>query len=737
MVDNGDLGTITPGIEPIVIPEGYTSGGTVSGDEKLTPNNIKTGVTIFDVEGTAILAEGNATSADVRAGVTFSSTSGSGVGSMPDNGSLGTIVPGTSNQSIPAGYTSGGTVSGDPDLVASNIKSGVEIFGVTGNVVQATGTATADKLLLGQTASTASGPITGTMPNNGPLGTITPTTTNQAIPAGYTSGGTVAGSGNLVSGNIRLGVNLFGVTGSLDPGTQTGGTAEPDQVLAGETFTNDLGVQTGTMPNNGSVTITPSGSAQTIPEGYHDGTGTVSAVIFDAAKVLEGTTIAGTAGTMDDNGALGTITPGTTNQTIPAGYTSGGTILGDIDLLSENIKNGITIFGVEGTLASTTINGQIEKTLTFSESISAYDPITVEAQFTKLPDPATMPTNSVYGVVFSSDDTYMAVTSTASPYVLIYKNVSGEYVKLSDPATLPTGAARGRAAFSPDDVYLAVAHDVSPYVTIYKRSGDTFTKLANPSVLPTGQGYEASFSSDGTYLAIVHATTPFVTIYKRSGDTFTKLSNPSTLPVGTAVTVDFSSDTTYLAVGHINSPYLTIYKRDGDTFTKLANPSTLTTGQANRVDFSSDTTYLAVAHSGGPFITVYKRSDDTFNKLDNPPLLPNNTGQGVAFSSDGNYLIVASSSNPYIVVYRRGGDVFYKLPSPVDTATINTYTAAFNSDDTILAVGSGTPYLTLFEYSEVVKKSSLPMDWINSIGVGYAKESGSTDEVKTVVLTHH
>jgi len=352
MVDNGDLGTITPGTEPIVISAGYTSGGTVAGEENLTPDNIKVGITIFDIEGTAILAEGNATSADVRAGVTFSSSSGAGIGALPDNGSLGTIVPGTSDQPIPAGYTSGGTVSGDPDLVASNIKNGVEIFGVTGNVIQATGTATADKLLSGETASNASGPITGSMPNNGSLGTITPTTTNQSIPAGYTTGGTVAGSGNLVAGNIRLGVNLFGVTGSLDPGTQTGGTAQPAQVLDGETFTNDLGVQTGSMPNIGSVTITPSGSAQTIPEGYHDGTGTVSAVSFDASKVLEGTTIAGTAGTMDDNGSLGTIIPSTTNQTIPAGYTSGGTVSGDANLVSGNIKNGVTIFGVTGNLSS-------------------------------------------------------------------------------------------------------------------------------------------------------------------------------------------------------------------------------------------------------------------------------------------------------------------------------------------------------------------------------------------------
>lgn len=48
-----------------------------------------------------------------------------------------TITPGTSNQTIAAGtYLTGTqTIAGDADLVASNIVSGVQIFGVTGNVV--------------------------------------------------------------------------------------------------------------------------------------------------------------------------------------------------------------------------------------------------------------------------------------------------------------------------------------------------------------------------------------------------------------------------------------------------------------------------------------------------------------------------------------------------------------------------------------------------------------------------
>lgn len=303
MTDNGDLGTITPTTEDIEIPEGYTSGGTVAGDENLIASNIKIGTTIFEVTGTAVLAEGNATDADVLDGVTYSSASGSGTGSMPNNGDLGTITPATTDQSIPEGYTSGGVVAGDAALVSSNIKNGAEIFGVTGNVIQSTGTATADKLLLSQTASNAAGSITGTMPNNGALGTITPTTTNQSIPLGYTSGGTVAGSASLVAGNIRLGVNLFGVTGSLDPGTQTGGTAQPEQVIVGETFTNDTGQQTGTMVDNGAVTITPNDEDQAIPEGYHDGNGIVEAVTnLLAENIAAGQTVGGIAGSFSSDG---------------------------------------------------------------------------------------------------------------------------------------------------------------------------------------------------------------------------------------------------------------------------------------------------------------------------------------------------------------------------------------------------------------------------------------------------
>jgi hypothetical protein len=77
---------------------------------------------------------GNAQPSDVLSGKTFTNDSGEQTGTMPNRGAI-TITPGTFDQFIPAGYHNGnGKVLGDPDLISSNIKQGVNIFGVVGNL---------------------------------------------------------------------------------------------------------------------------------------------------------------------------------------------------------------------------------------------------------------------------------------------------------------------------------------------------------------------------------------------------------------------------------------------------------------------------------------------------------------------------------------------------------------------------------------------------------------------------
>jgi len=76
---------------------------------------------------------GTATAAQVLSGYTIGTESGIVAGNIPSKGAA-TITPGTTNQTIAAGqYLSGvQTIIGDANLSPANIKSGVNIFGVSG-----------------------------------------------------------------------------------------------------------------------------------------------------------------------------------------------------------------------------------------------------------------------------------------------------------------------------------------------------------------------------------------------------------------------------------------------------------------------------------------------------------------------------------------------------------------------------------------------------------------------------
>lgn len=84
-------------------------------------------------------ASADITSADVLTGKTAFGSSGSVIGSMANNGSTsGTISTKAGTVTIPAGYTTGGTVSisstEQAKVTATNIKSGVTLLGVAGSL---------------------------------------------------------------------------------------------------------------------------------------------------------------------------------------------------------------------------------------------------------------------------------------------------------------------------------------------------------------------------------------------------------------------------------------------------------------------------------------------------------------------------------------------------------------------------------------------------------------------------
>ena len=98
--------------------------------------------------GTAVFydtSDGDAETGHILTGKKAYGSSGAVSGSMANNGSTsGTISTKAGTVSVPAGYTSGGTVSisttEQNKIISSNIKSGVTILGVSGatNVVDTT-----------------------------------------------------------------------------------------------------------------------------------------------------------------------------------------------------------------------------------------------------------------------------------------------------------------------------------------------------------------------------------------------------------------------------------------------------------------------------------------------------------------------------------------------------------------------------------------------------------------------
>ena len=85
------------------------------------------------------VTEADVSAANVLSGKVFIGPSGQDTGSMTNNGSTsGSISTKAGTVTVPAGYTTGGTVSiasaAVTDCVASNILTGKSILGVSGNL---------------------------------------------------------------------------------------------------------------------------------------------------------------------------------------------------------------------------------------------------------------------------------------------------------------------------------------------------------------------------------------------------------------------------------------------------------------------------------------------------------------------------------------------------------------------------------------------------------------------------
>ena len=155
------------------------------------------------------------------------------------------------------------------------------------------------------------------------------------------------------------GANGAPVTGTCTFDSDTSDdTAAVGEILVGKTAHARGTKLTGTMPNNGAVSGTISAKAQvyTVPQGYHDGSGTVQIAATEQAKIIannirEGITILGVEGTMSGSEGVvaqaKTATPTFSSQVISpdTGYThlSQVTVSAIAVAYSDNAAGGKTV----------------------------------------------------------------------------------------------------------------------------------------------------------------------------------------------------------------------------------------------------------------------------------------------------------------------------------------------------------------------------------------------------------
>lgn len=343
IVNQGAVSVTVKEGETYTIPKGYHNGsGTVSGvagggnynlqSKTATPTKKQQNVTpdagyygLSDVTVAPIpdayqdVSSVTAAASDVLTGKVYVLADGTvTTGTMPNNGTVSKTLDATTiTYTIPKGYHSGtGTVKITLETkTVTPTKSAQEITPATGKVLSKVtvnpipdnyidttdADATAENILVDKTAYVGGAKVTGTMANNGAVSkTLDTTTGNQSytVPKGYHSG----------TGAVSI-------------------------VLEEKSATPTKSAQT-IKPTSGKVLSSVAIGA--IPDAYQD----VTAVTAMAADVLTGKTIvdasgAVVSGTMANNGDTSGTIDGltTTSASIPAGYTSGGTVslTGDIE----------------------------------------------------------------------------------------------------------------------------------------------------------------------------------------------------------------------------------------------------------------------------------------------------------------------------------------------------------------------------------------------------------------------
>ncbi|MCI5144055.1 MAG: DUF1566 domain-containing protein [Candidatus Electrothrix sp. AR3] len=293
----GSMPTNTLSENSATVAAGYYADTTLNTvDTDLTAGNIRSGATIFGIAGDSNVV--NTVSGDAVAGDLLLDKN-AWVDGIKVTGSMPTNTLSENSTAVPAGYYVETTLDAvDTDLTVANIRKGTTIFGISGdsNVVNTgSGNAGAEDIRLDKIAWIDGVEVIGSMPTN----ILSPDSSN--VEGYYESTTMDAVDTDLVPGNIRSGVAIFGIIGDSNVVNTGSGDAIEGDLLLDKTAWVDGAEVIGTIPTN-----TLSADSTAVAAGYYATDTTLDAVDPDltADHIKYGVTMFGVTGTLQVAGSV-------------------------------------------------------------------------------------------------------------------------------------------------------------------------------------------------------------------------------------------------------------------------------------------------------------------------------------------------------------------------------------------------------------------------------------------------
>jgi hypothetical protein len=343
VIEGNFIGTDVTGLKPLGNGVGVslngssnTVGGTIAAARNVISGNEKTGIIVASVNiggespTESVVVEGN-----------YIGTDATGLNALPNR--VGVTLDGTHDCTI------GGATAGAGNLISGNAAAGVVVT-ASARFFQASG-----NLVSGNLIGTD---VTGQAPlGNGTAGVVLgqgPPTENLGVVTGNIIGGRVPGAGNVISGNTRGGIEIYGAETTAN-------------VVAGNRIGTDS-AGSAPLPNLNGVAIYDAASRNTIGGTAAGAMNVISGNLSDGVQVSGTNTSANAVrGNVIGTNADGTAAlPNATNGTGAGvelfggttGNSIGGTAAGASNLISGNKIGGVQISGT-GTTANLVLGNRI------------------------------------------------------------------------------------------------------------------------------------------------------------------------------------------------------------------------------------------------------------------------------------------------------------------------------------------------------------------------------------------